>query len=152
MHDETTDDDLETTPPEPEPKASTVKLPRVFDLEPELVVPSSVAERYDLLYANQEGSIQEPRLFACALAVCWPYLRRRLQKGGKLYRGDVARYGGDAFELLIKGGTDLTGIMVWGKHALDLCAVDLPGLDVPRTRKEIEAAVGNSTDGAASTR
>ena len=110
---------------------------------PAFRAPKSLAERYDVLFAEQGQEIPAQRVYALALALAWPKLRRVLQSAGIVYKGDPAKFGGRVFEYLIgSGAAGLSEILRWGKAAITVIAGDeLPGLELTASSED---AVGNS--------
>ncbi len=148
MADEPTE--LETAPPTDETLTQRVaRVSKDWDPimgeRPKLVQPKSLSERYDVLFAQEEGELPGQRLLALALALAWPKLRRQLQSASIVYKGDPARFGGKAFEFLVeRRDVKLSELLVWGKAAVTIITGDeLPGLELATTTED---AVGNSPD------
>lgn len=97
----------------------------------------AVAERLDLSAALGSG-VSPVRVCGAALALSWPYLRRKLQANRITYRGDVPSYGGKAVEWLISQGIPYSEIDPAAADALTRALSDIPG-----TKSAVEAAAGN---------
>lgn len=117
---------------------------RVGSLDVDLMTPVSLAERYEVLGAEGQG-VAPTRIFALALALCWPRLRRELQREGHRYDGRPADFGGRVLDHLLGNGVPFAEIVTAGRQALELCARDLPGLEVPKDPGNSEGAAAEST-------
>jgi len=119
--------------------------PAIMGERPRLVAPTSVTERYDLLFTVEEERIPGQRVLAFALALAWRKLRRKLQTGGIVYKGDPADFGGKAFTWLVeKNGVTISELMVWGRASISVITGEqLPGLEITTSQDD---AVGNSRD------
>lgn len=114
----------------------------------ELEAPGSYAERWDVASALRDAVAREApqetyvHLFAAALALCWPRLRRYLAKERIEYGADLRRYGTHTIDFLAKqpGATDLLvpEIIAAGRVAQRLCDQGL------LTKAHIEEAEGFS--------
>jgi hypothetical protein len=69
-----------------------------------LRVPTDIAERWDLYLASlQVPRVSYFRIYAAAIALCWPDFRKMLPKAGVHYNGDVVAYGGKVQAVLFSG-------------------------------------------------
>lgn len=139
---------MSKTKPQVEPRVEPevdpfADFPDIMGKRPVLRVPDKLAERYDVMWAAQEGKVQAPRLNACMLGLAWPDLRRRLQVAGRAYTGDVALYGGWVLEYLIEHGVPFSAIAIWAVPASNVIGANLPGLELAQTKPEVDDAVGN---------
>lgn len=92
------------------------------------------AVRYDLLDAgNRRFSNQ--RLAAASLALCWPYLQRKVLTAGARYECDVAAYGGAVLDYLIEQGATIREIVRAGNYTYLRAIDDLPGLEGQRQQE-----------------
>lgn len=89
----------------------------------EIVRPTSIAERWDVMLIASESSTH-PRACAAALGLCWPRLRRRLP-----YRGDALKYGGDVIDLLVGEGASWKDVVALGSEALAMLAEGLVAVE-----------------------
>lgn len=66
-------------------------------------LPTSLGERHDLYtaYTATTEASERYRVFAAALALCWPLLRGHLAVNGFKYNGKVVEYGGAAQDALL---------------------------------------------------
>jgi hypothetical protein len=68
------------------------------------VLTADLAERWDLyIAAGRTPTISVLRVWAAAIALCWPKLRAKLAAAGIVYDGDVVRYGGKVQGILMAG-------------------------------------------------
>ncbi len=106
---------------------------RLAGADVELILPSSFAERIDVVEALRDGSPVH-RIAAAALGLCWPRVRRKIQ-----YRGKLLDFGGQVIDLLSREGATMDEVYPVAAQALELVAQSaLP------TQAGVDAAVGNS--------
>lgn len=106
---------------------------RLGGADVDLSLPSSFAERIDVVEALRDGSPVH-RVAAASLGLCWPRVRRRLP-----YRGKLLEYGGQVIDLLLREGSSMDEVYPVAARALALIAESqLP------TQAGVDAAMGNS--------
>lgn len=111
----------------------------------ELKVPKSIVERFEVVTALQAG-VGVFRGHAVVVALCWPRLRRWLEKDDIHWSGNVSVYGKQVFDWLSsqKHPLDVGQFHQVAREARRLCEEALPGRELPQSEEALEEAVGNS--------
>jgi len=102
------------------------------------VLPRSISERYELVTANivHVELTQAYRVFATALALCWPLLRAHMTARRVEYTGDALRYGLAVLDEMAAQGAVREDVLRAGKSALE--AIDRSLMPVMEASKDPE--------------
>lgn len=115
----------------------------------EVVLPSSLEERYELLAAwhGAEETPERHRVFAAALALCWPLLRDHMRvNGGATFNGRVLAYGRMVMDALLANSDPASRsvVLAAGKEALEAVSNSLyPIMEAAKDPEDFGSAGGS---------